>query len=161
LIIILMGVSGSGKSLIGQMLAQAVRWPFYDADDFHPAANIAKMKQGQPLTDQDRAPWLAALRSLIDELLADGRSAVLACSALKQQYRDTLAGDRLNIHFVYLKTDYETIDQRLRRRQDHFMSADLLASQLATLEEPADALTIDAAQPPAEIVRQIRLAFEL
>jgi gluconokinase len=156
MVIILMGVSGSGKTTIGQRLAQELGWPFYDGDDFHPQANIAKMRQGVPLTDDDRHPWLAALRRLIDSVLAAKQSAVIACSALKRAYRDRLAGPHENVVFVYLKGSYEVIQQRLLERQGHFMRAGLLASQFETLEEPERALTMDITQEPGVIIAQVR-----
>src|SRR5262245_16123634 len=138
MIIILMGVSGVGKTTIGQLLARELNWQFYDGDDFHPQANIDKMKSGIPLSDNDRVVWLTALRTLLDGLLQEQRSAVLACSALKRSYRERLQSDKKNVHFVYLKGDYTLIRQRLQQRHGHFMSTDLLASQFATLEEPQE-----------------------
>ncbi|MBI3801248.1 MAG: gluconokinase [Deltaproteobacteria bacterium] len=158
MIIILMGVSGSGKTTIGQLLAQDLGWPFSDGDDFHPQANIDKMRQGIPLTDDDRDSWLTALRHYIDTLLDNRQSAVLACSALKQTYRDRLGGNRSAICFIYLKGDYALIRQRLQKRQGHFMNADLLASQFATLEEPEGVPAIDIAQEPRAIVESIKQA---
>jgi len=158
MIIILMGVSGSGKTTIGRLLAQDLGWPFYDGDDFHPQANIDKMRQGMPLTDDDRAAWLTALRHFIDTLAQNHRSAVLACSALKQMYRDRLRVGQPEVYFVYLKGDYNLIRQRLLARQGHFMPEKLLKSQFDTLEEPEDAPTIDIAQTPENIIEQIRKA---
>jgi gluconokinase len=161
LIIILMGVSGSGKTTVGSLLAQDLGWPFYDGDDFHPQANIDKMRQGIPLTDEDRDSWLTALRHHIDILLDNRQSAILACSALKQAYRDRLGGDRPAVRFIYLKGDYALIRQRLQKRQGHFMPADLLKSQFATLEVPEDVLAIDISQTPEVIVNSIKGALEL
>jgi len=161
MIIVLMGVSGSGKTTIGQLLAQNLNWPFYDGDDFHPQENIEKMRQGIPLTDDDRDSWLSALQQLIDNLLQNDRSAVLACSALKQTYRRRLQRHPENVQFVYLKGDFNLIRQRLSRRQDHFMPADLLASQFATLEEPQGMLTIDIAQSTKAIVETIKETLRL
>lgn len=155
-VIIVMGVSGSGKSTVGQRLAAELGWPFYEGDDFHPQVNVDKMRQGIPLTDADRAPWLAALRRSIDDVIAAGRSAVIACSALKQAYRDRLAGPHREVQFVYLKGSYALIRQRMLERQGHFMRAGLLASQFDTLEEPTEALTVDIRQGPSAIVDQIR-----
>jgi len=155
-VIILMGVSGSGKTTVGQRLAAELGWPFYDGDDFHPPANVDKMRQGLPLTDDDRAPWLTALRHLIDGVLEARQSAVIACSALKQAYRNRLAGPHREVQFVYLKGSYALIRQRMLERHGHFMRAGLLASQFDTLEEPEEALTVDIAQEPGAIVDQIR-----
>jgi len=156
-----MGVSGSGKTTIGSLLAQDLGWPFYDGDDFHPQANIDKMRQGVPLIDADRDSWLTALRHHIDILLDNRQSAVLACSALKQAYRDRLGGDRPAVRFIYLKGDYALIRQRLQKRQGHFMPADLLKSQFATLEVPEDVLAIDISRTPEVIVNSIKRALEL
>jgi len=161
MVIIIMGVSGSGKTTIGQLLARELSWQFYDGDDFHPQANIDKMHQGIALTDEDRAPWLAALHTLIQECLRADTPAVIACSALKQSYRERLQAEPTKVHFVYLKGDYELIQQRLRARSGHFMNADLLRSQFAALEEPEGVLTGDVAYSPPEIVQQIRQALQL
>ena len=154
-IIALMGVAGSGKTLIGSLLAQQLGWNFADADDYHPAANVEKMRTGIPLTDADRAPWLDALRSLIADWINQGTSAVLACSALKQAYREKLQVDR-QVRVVYLKASPEVLAQRLLERRGHYMKQGMLESQLATLEEPADALVVDASRSPEEIVQEIR-----
>jgi gluconokinase len=161
MVLILMGVSGSGKTTIGQRLAHELGWPFYDGDDFHPQANIDKMRQGAPLTDDDRASWLGALRQLIDDMLAANQSAIIACSALKQAYRDRLAGPHQDVVFVYLKGSYALIRQRLLERQGHFMRAGLLASQFETLEEPERALTVDIAQEPGVIIAQVRRMLQI
>jgi len=161
MIIILMGVSGSGKTTIGRLLAQDLGWPFYDGDDFHPQANVDKMRQGIPLTDDDRDSWLTALRHQIDTLIDDGQSAVLACSALKQAYRDRLGGNRPEVHFIYLQGDYALIRQRLQKRQGHFMKADLLTNQFDTLEEPEGVPAVDIAQAPEAIVGSIKRALGL
>src|SRR5581483_9963196 len=152
MVILLMGVSGSGKTTVGQLLAGRLGWTFYDGDDFHPPANVEKMRQGIPLTDDDRDSWLTALEQLIETTLHQRRSAVLACSALKQRYRHRLRHDSEEVHFVYLKGDYDLIRQRLDTRQGHFMPANLLRSQFATLEEPQDVLAIDVGQSPEAIV---------
>jgi gluconokinase len=156
MIIILMGVSGSGKTTIGQRLAQALGWPFYDGDQFHPQANIAKMQQGIPLTDEDRWPWLHALRVQIAAWLQQGVSAVLACSALKQAYREYLLIDETQVKLVYLKGDYDLIHARLAQRHGHFMPPELLASQFAALEEPEQGVSVDIKHPPETIVALIR-----
>ncbi len=158
MIIIVMGVSGSGKSAIGQMLADRLGWPFYDGDTFHSAANIEKMSRGEPLTDEDRASWLSTLADLIHNQLAQNRSAVIACSALKQSYRDQLRVDA-QVRFVYLKGSYDVIWQRMQARPGHYMKAEMLASQFAALEEPADALTVSVEQPEEQIVEQILRAW--
>lgn len=158
-IILLMGVSGSGKTTIGIALSQTLGWQFNDADDFHPPANVAKMTAGIPLTDADRAPWLQAIRAHTDECLRNDISAVVTCSALKQSYRDIVIPDRARVSLVYLKGSSDLLAQRIAGRTDHFMKPAMLASQLATLEEPADALTVDVTRTPAEIVEQIRSAL--
>ena len=142
MIVVLMGVSGSGKTKVGRTLAASLGWSFYDADEFHPPANVAKMAAGTPLTDDDRWPWLDRIVDVLRQAGAEGRNAVLACSALRQVYRDRLAraGD---VRFVYLKGDRATIAARLATRTHEYMPASLLPSQFATLEEPADALVID------------------
>jgi gluconokinase len=162
--IILMGVSGSGKTTIGKLLAEALGWPFYDADDFHPPANVERMRRGIALTDEDRKPWLAALARLIAEALANNQSIVLASSALKEAYREQLKPRGVmpaDEPFVYLRVPPEVAAVRLKERHGHFMPASLVPSQFATLEEPADAIVIDATQSPDEIVAQIRQALGL
>ena len=154
MIVIVMGVAGSGKSTIGQLLADRLGWPFYDGDDFHPAANVEKMRAGIPLSDEDRSGWLSALADLITEQLRQDQSAVIACSALKQQYRARLSVDD-QVRFVYLRGSYDLIAARLRARTGHYMPPDLLASQFAALEEPQDAGSIDIHQPPNQIVAEI------
>jgi gluconokinase len=155
-IAVLMGVTGSGKTTVGRLLAADLGWAFVEGDDFHPAANVEKMRRGEPLDDADRAPWLRALARRIDELVAAGQSAVVACSALKQAYRELLARGRPGVSFVYLKAPAGLLGERLRHRTGHFMPPALLASQLDTLEEPADALTVDAGPPPKAVVAAIR-----
>ena len=161
-IISLMGVSGSGKTTVGKKLAEALGWPFRDADEFHPASNIAKMSAGIPLTDQDRAPWLMAIRTYIDVSLAGKQNAVITCSALKQRYREVLnAPPPGTVKWVYLKGSRELLESRLAGRSGHFMKVEMLAGQLATLEEPNDALTLNIAESLPELVKQIREAFAL
>ena len=161
LIIILMGVSGSGKTTIGRLLAGELGWIFYDGDDFHPEANIEKMKRGIALSDNDREPWLAALQQLILNLIRNNQSAIIACSALKKSYRDILVKDKENVVFVYLKGNYDLIHKRLLERKGHFFDKKLLESQFETLEEPEGVLTIDTAQEPIVIVNKIRRELEL
>ena len=155
-----MGVCGSGKTTVGEILAQELAWPFFDADDFHPQANVAKMASGQPLTDADRWPWLDGIAEEMRRVLARGGHAVLACSALKDAYRSRLqrAGD---VRIVYLKGDQPTIAARLAERHHKYMPASLLPSQFAALEEPADAVVVDIRQSIPAQVKHIRDAFAL
>jgi gluconokinase len=150
-----MGVSGAGKTTVGRLLALVLGWEFADGDDFHSAANIEKMRAGIPLTDDDREPWIQTLRTLIRKWMESGQSGVLACSALKEAYRAQLVLSP-EVRVVYLKADREVLRQRLLRRVGHYMREPMLDSQLATLEEPRDALIIDAAQPAEEIVQEIK-----
>ncbi|MCM5558870.1 gluconokinase [Pleomorphomonas sp. JP5] len=154
MIVVVMGVSGSGKTTVGGLLAERMGCGFSDADDFHPAANVEKMRAGVPLTDDDRWPWLRALRQAIDGWQADGRSRVIACSALKAAYRDLLS-PRDDVVFVYLKGSAETIAGRLRARKGHYMNPDLLESQFAALEEPAGAISVDIAPPATTVADNI------
>jgi len=160
-IVILMGVTGCGKTKVGLTLAEACAWEFLDADDFHPAENVAKMKSGIALTDEDRWPWLARLNTLLLERERQGKSLVLACSALKQIYRDHLARGCAAARFVFLDGDKELIRARLAARQGHYMNAKLLDSQFDILEPPEDALRLDVAESPAELVRSIRERLEV
>ncbi|HEX8456723.1 MAG TPA: gluconokinase [Pyrinomonadaceae bacterium] len=158
--VVLMGVAGSGKTTIGRLLASELGWQFYDADDFHPPANVSKMARGIPLEDADRLPWLETLRALIRDSLARGAGGVLACSALKASYRDYLVLDE-RVKLVYLKGDFALIRERLDARRGHFMRPEMLDSQFAALEEPERELHIDIAAAPSEIVRAIRARLEL
>jgi gluconokinase len=154
-IVVVMGVSGCGKTVVGTALARALGWPFLDGDDFHPPANVAKMASGSPLDDADRWPWLDRLSREMGTILARGGNAVLACSALKNAYRDRLAACAkapTDVRFVHLKADFDTIAARLAARRHRYMPAALLASQFATLEEPADAIVIDASMTVADEV---------
>ena len=155
MIVALMGVCGSGKTTVGRALAAALRWPFHDADDFHPPENVAKMASGVPLDDTDRVPWLAKIADTLAQGEARGEHAVLACSALKRAYRDRIAtaGD---VRFVYLKGDLPTIAARLATRKHEYMPASLLASQFAALEEPDGALVVDIRDDVATQVEAIR-----
>ncbi len=155
-VIVVMGVSGSGKTVHGRALASALGWEFADADDFHPVANIAKMVAATPLDDADRAPWLAALRTEIEARLAAGRPLVLACSALKQAYRDALWADRPRMRLVHLEGPRELLAARLANRSLHYMPPALLDSQLAALEAPSDAVRIAVAQPTEAQVATVR-----
>jgi len=156
MVVIVMGVSGAGKTTIGRMLAQSLGWEFRDGDDLHPAAKRDKMARGIALTDADRLPWLAAIRALIDDYLARAQSVVVACSALKHAYRNILIGDPARVHLVWLDGSRDLIERRIARRRGHFMPAGLLASQFADLEPPASAIRVEIAAPPAEIVGAIR-----
>jgi gluconokinase len=156
MVIIVMGVSGSGKTTIGTQLAEALDWTFVDADDFHPAANVEKMRRGIPLTEEDRRPWLSALRLHITEWLEGRRSIVLACSVLKARYRRELLVDPSRMRLVYLKGAYSVIERRLAGRRGHFMGPELLASQYAALEEPDEAVIVDAGLSPQDLVQEIR-----
>jgi gluconokinase len=162
-IVIVFGVSGAGKTTIGKLLVEELGWQFYEADDFHPRANIEKMRSGLPLTDEDRWPWLERLREQIMRSLAAKENAVLACSALKRVYREHLrvSGD---VKFVFLRGDYALIERQLRRRRGHFMNPALLQSQFADLEEPQadeDVLTIDLGRSPQELVDEIKAKLNL
>ena len=155
-----MGVAGSGKTTIGSLLASELEWKFYDADNFHSESNREKMSLGIALNDADRAGWLITLKELIAENIQQNISAVLACSALKDSYRNTLKVDQ-QVKFIYLKGTYEQIKIRLNKRIGHFMSAGMLDSQFDTLEEPQNTLTIDIAHTPQEIISIIRKGFNL
>ena len=156
MIILLMGVSGSGKTTIGEMLAKSLNWGFSDADEYHPKANIEKMRQGTPLNDADRQPWLEAMQRAIDQWLQEDRNMVLTCSALKEAYRQMLLRDKERMRLVYLKGSYELIKQRLDRRPHHYMKVDMLQSQFDALEEPQEGTTVNISLPPEVIVQQIR-----
>jgi gluconokinase len=151
-----MGVTGAGKTTVGASLARSLGWEFLDADDHHPPANVEKMRAGRPLTDADRWPWLARLNALVRERAKRRESVVLACSALKASYRDALLRGIPGARLVYLRGSEPIIAARLAERRDHYMNPALLASQLATLEEPQDAIVVDVAEPPAALVAAIR-----
>ncbi len=159
MIVVVMGVSGSGKSTVGKLLAASLKWEFSDADAFHSLANIEKMSQGIPLNDADRMPWLEKLQSAIAQWLLADKNVVLACSALKSSYRQMLWQNSEQMRLVYIKSSVELIQKRLQQRQNHFMAIDLLKSQFDTLEEPKNALTLDANQPASVIVEQIRVSL--
>ena len=160
MIILVMGVSGSGKTTIGALLAATLHWQFQDADSFHPAANIAKMRCGMPLSDADRLPWLLVMQQAIAEWQQAGIHTILACSALKAEYRQRLSQSS-QVKQVYLKGSFALVQQRLQQRQGHYMKANLLQSQFNILEEPTDALVIDIDQPPEAIVAEIRRSLNV
>ena len=155
MIVILMGVVGAGKTTVGRLLAQQLKWEFADADDFHPAANIEKIRQGIALNDDDRRPWLKLLRASIANWSSAGVNVVLACSALKEDYRQQLTTGP-DVRFVYLKGSADLIARRLRSRQGHFADGQILVSQIADLEEPEAAIAVDVDKPPEQIVAEIR-----
>ena len=163
MMIIIFGVSGAGKTTVGKLLARELGWRFIEADDFHPAANIEKMRSGHPLTDEDRRPWLEQLRQQIERSLFAGENAVVACSALKRVYRDCLRiGDETK--FVFLRGDYALVEKRLHSRHRHFMDRNLLQSQFDDLEEPQpdeNVITIELGRPPEEIVERIKTKLNL
>ena len=153
--LVIMGVSGSGKTTVGQALASRLGWDFFEGDDFHPAENVAKMAAGIPLGDEDRAPWLATLHDLIASCLSRHTRGVLACSALKERYRQTLLTGNSGTEIVYLRGSHDLILPRMSTRSGHYMKAELLKSQFEDLEEPAGPLTIDAGLPVDQIVETI------
>jgi gluconokinase len=154
-IIVVMGVAGSGKTTVGTMLADAMHCPFLEGDSLHSAANVDKMSHGIPLTDADRAPWLAAIHTRLLDSFRRGESLIISCSALKQSYRTALT-KWIPITWVYLKGSAALIRTRLQHRTGHYMKADMLASQFEALEEPSDAFIVDISQPPGAIVEQIQ-----
>jgi gluconokinase len=160
MVIVLMGPAGAGKSTVGEALGARLGWPFVDADDYHSPANVAKMHRGEPLTDRDRAAWLASLHRVIALAVDRRESIVLACSALTAHHRELLKGTLRPVRFVYLKNPPEVLQARLQARRDHFAGAALLDSQLATLEEPGDAaLVVDGTADLDTIIGRIRLEF--
>ncbi|MCC5638107.1 gluconokinase [Nostoc sp. CHAB 5844] len=163
MIIVIMGVAGSGKTTIGQVLAAAIEWEFSDADSFHSTAAREKMSRGEPLTDADRQPWLQTMQTAIAQWLQADKNVILACSALKASYREILCGDDPRVKLVYLQGSYELIEQRLRDRLGHFMKVNLLQSQFDTLEvpTPAEAVYIDISQDLGAIVQQIRNSLNI
>jgi len=163
MVVIMFGVSGAGKTTIGQLLAQELGWRFYEADDFHPRANIEKMREGVPLTDEERWPWLESLRELVNRCIAAGEDAVLACSALKKAYRRYL---RVNadVKLVFLRGNYELIANQLRHRRGHFMNPALLQSQFADLEESQateGSIVIELGEGPHKLVQEIKKKLRL
>ena len=152
--IVVMGVSGCGKTTVARMLAERLGWTFIESDDYHSAEQVHKMARGSPLTDADRLPWLKILNGLLVECSQNGQPAVMACSALKEKYRQMLSAGLSHIHFVYLKGSYDLIRERMQHRQ-HFMKPVMLQSQFEALEEPQNALLIDITQPPENAVAEI------
>lgn len=161
MIVIVMGVSGSGKTTIGKQLAASLQWEFRDADTFHSPENVEKMRRGIPLSETDRLPWLKSLQTAIAEWLQADKNVVLACSALKQSYRQYLMLDSDRVKLVYLKGSYQLIYKRLQMRQNHYMSAELLNSQFDLLEEPTDAISVDISAPTQVILQTIESALKL
>jgi gluconokinase len=166
MVVIIMGVSGSGKTVVGEALARRLGWVFQDADNWHPASNIGKMQSGAALTDEDREPWLRSLSSTVRNWMINKRDVVLACSALREWHRQALREgvlDRESIRFVYLKGTYEEINRRLRLRVGHFMPESLLESQFAALEEPdsSEALMVDVCHPVASLVDSVITGLRL
>src|SRR5687768_17524905 len=158
--IILMGVAGTGKTTVGRLLAKELGWRFYEGDDFHPAANVEKMRRGEPLTDDDRRPWLDALHGVIHTAVKNAQNGIMACSALKRSYRTRLRVSE-DVIFVHLAARPDLVQQRLEHRQGHFMNPSLLESQFGTLETPQTALVLDASLPPAALVHQVRQALHI
>ena len=161
MIIILMGVSGAGKTTVGKLLATSLDWQFSDADDFHSLENVEKMRRRSPLTEADRVPWLQVLQTALKQWLQENKNVVLACSVLKDSYRRFLLIDRDRIQLVYLKGSYQLIQKRLQERPNHYMSEQLLESQFNTLEAPLDALIIEVTQSPQMIVQIIRSTLKI
>jgi gluconokinase len=155
MIVVLMGVSGSGKTTVGEVLSRELAWPYLEGDDHHPAANVEKMRAGTPLTDADRWPWLDRLNALLRQRQAGGENVILGCSALKQIYRHRLAQELRDVRWVHLKGSFELIQSRLQARQHRYMPASLLQSQFATLEEPTDAFTVNIDDTPEALARTI------
>ena len=161
MVLIIMGVTGAGKTTIGRALATSLGWEFHDGDDLHSETNKLKMHRGIALDDSDRAPWLSAIRKLIESMLSERRNGVVACSALKQSYRDELLVDPKLVKVVYLKGSKQLLAERLRKRSGHFMNPELLQSQLDTLEEPREAVVVDVSAPPETVVNEIRTRLGL
>lgn len=160
MIVIVMGVVGSGKTTVGRLLAEQLGWDFADADDYHSPSNVEKIRKGIGLNGADREPWLESLRAAIMQWIAQDKNVVLACSALKRSYRRKLEPGP-GVRFVYLRGSADLIAARLRSRHGHFADAKILASQFDDLEEPEEAVTVDIAKPPAEIVAEIRKQLTL
>ena len=161
MLIIITGVSGVGKTTIGKLLSENMGWAFYEGDDYHTNVSLAKMRYGTPLTDDDRWPWLDAIRAKIFEIVLHKENAVLSCSALKESYRMRLGFGLKDIVFVYLRGDYQLVRNRISGRVGHFMSAGLLDSQYRDLEEPQNAIVVDAALEPMTIINYLKQALSL
>jgi carbohydrate kinase (thermoresistant glucokinase family) len=159
MVLILMGPMGCGKTTIGELLSGKLGWPFYDGDDFHPRANVEKMRSGIPLNDDDRRVWLEELRSRIEKWLQKGEDTILACSALKQSYRDILGVNQTTVMTAYLKGSYELLRERIEQRKHPYMNKGLLASQFETLEEPSDGIIADVSGTPEDTVNEITRAL--
>ena len=158
MVVVVMGVSGSGKTTVAKLLAERLGWQFQEGDTLHPPENVEKMSAGIPLTDDDRLPWLRKIAETIDGWRAHGQSGVITCSALKRSYRDIIVGDRPDVRLVYLKGSHDLIRQRMAARHGHFMPSTLLDSQFATLEEPSpdeNAIVVDIGGSPEKIAREI------
>lgn len=160
-VVVITGVTGSGKTTVGRALAQAVGWPFHDADDLHTPEHVARMRQGLPLDDEMRQPWLLRVRAVIEQAISTRDGAIVACSALRHQYRDVLAGGLAGVHFVLLSAPAGVLRRRLAERTGHFAGPALLQTQLEILEPPRDALTVDATLDVPTIVETIRSALHL
>ncbi len=158
MICLVMGVTGSGKSTVGRMLAERLGWVYLEADDFHSASNKEKMHKGIPLTEADRLPWLEAMHQELQAQNAKGKNVVLACSALREEYRRILMAD-LDVKLIYLRGSRELIAERLRQRTNHFAGESILDDQFAVLEEPRDAMIVDITEDPAQIVEEILRAL--
>ncbi|HEY6464557.1 MAG TPA: gluconokinase [Candidatus Acidoferrales bacterium] len=158
MVIILMGPTGAGKTTVGEILSRELGWEFADADNFHSPANVEKMSKGIGLNDEDRKPWLAALRHKIDQWIATGQNGILACSALKEAYRKELSVGP-QVKWIYLKGSFEELTQRVEARQGHYAKKELVVSQFAALEEPEDAIAIDVSRSPEEIAADVRRAL--
>lgn len=160
MIVLVMGTTGAGKTTVGKLLAEKLSWTFLDADDFHPAANVEKMRQGIPLADADRVPWLAAIHAELTRQDAAGKDCVLACSALKNSYRETI-GAGLALKTVYLKGSYEEMRAHILARHGHFAGEAILAGQFRDLEEPGDAIVVSVSHTPGEIVEEVLKELKL
>lgn len=160
MVIILMGPTGAGKTTVGEILSRELGWEFADADNFHSPSNVEKMSKGIGLTDEDRRPWLAALRRKIEQWIAAGQNGILACSALKEAYRRELSVGP-QVQWIYLKGSFQELTERVAARQGHYAKKELVVSQFAALEEPQDAITIDVSRSPEEVAAAVRGALSV